>query len=181
MVRRNKIQRHNNNNNNNNNSGSGSGSGGGCDSVQYFSSIRVLTSSNQLVTREHNSTIQQNYLIAQITIAEKYNLCTFFHNDENITKTPQHAPTRDGWPTSVALSKNNFKFVIVQSNIFVSRYLMDKVQVKCTLVQALRLCTGPTARRGSRGIALPFHDRGTRRGWGVSVTLRPLFTPGKTR
>ena len=35
------------------------------------------------------------------------------------------------------------------------------------------------AHRGSRGIALPFLDNGTRRGWGVSVTPRPLFTPGK--
>jgi hypothetical protein len=54
-----------------------------------------------------------------------------------------------------------------------------KGKVKCTLVQALRLCTDRTAHRGSRGIALPFHDHGTRRGWGVSVTPRPLFTPGK--
>ena len=36
-----------------------------------------------------------------------------------------------------------------------------------------------TAHRGSTGIALPFHDHGTRRGWCVSVTPRPLFTPGK--
>ena len=43
----------------------------------------------------------------------------------------------------------------------------------------LHPCTGRTAHRGSRGIALPFHDHGTRRGWGVSVTPRPLFTPGK--
>ena len=58
----------------------------------------------------------------------------------------------------------------------------DKVQVKVTLVQSLRLCTGRTAYRGSRGIALPFHDHGTRRGGRVSVTPRPLFTPpGKTR
>jgi hypothetical protein len=47
------------------------------------------------------------------------------------------------------------------------------------LVQALRLCTGCTAHRGRRGIALPFHDHGTRREWGVSITPRPLFTPGK--
>ena len=40
------------------------------------------------------------------------------------------------------------------------------VKVKCTLVQALRLCTGRTARSGSRDIALPFHDHGTRRGEG---------------
>jgi len=32
-------------------------------------------------------------------------------------------------------------------------------KVKCTLVQALRLCTGRTAHRGNRGIALLFHDQ----------------------
>jgi len=51
------------------------------------------------------------------------------------------------------------------------------VKVKCTLVQALTLCTGRAAHRGSRGIALLFHDHGTRRE--VSVTPRPTFTPGK--
>jgi len=54
-----------------------------------------------------------------------------------------------------------------------------KGKVKVTLVQELRLCTGRTTHRGSRGIALPFHDHDTRRGWGVSVTPRPLFTPEK--
>jgi len=39
-----------------------------------------------------------------------------------------------------------------------------KVKVKCTLVQALRLCTGRAALRGSRGIALLFLDHGTRGG-----------------
>ena len=53
---------------------------------------------------------------------------------------------------------------------------LEVKKVKCTLVQALRLCTGRTAHRGSRGIALLFHDHGTRRGWGVSVMPRPLFT-----
>jgi hypothetical protein len=33
---------------------------------------------------------------------------------------------------------------------------IKKVKVKVTLVQALRLCTGRTAQRGSRGIALLF-------------------------
>ena len=36
-----------------------------------------------------------------------------------------------------------------------------KKKVKCTLVQALSLCTGCTAHRGSRGIALFFHDHRT--------------------
>ena len=53
------------------------------------------------------------------------------------------------------------------------------LKVKVTLVQALRLCTGRTAHRGSRGLALPFHDHDTRWGLGVSVTPQPLFTPGK--
>jgi len=35
------------------------------------------------------------------------------------------------------------------------------------------------AQRVGRGIALPFHDRGTRRGWVVSSTPRPHFTSGK--
>jgi hypothetical protein len=55
-----------------------------------------------------------------------------------------------------------------------------KVKIKCTLVQALRLCTSRAAHRGSRGIAVPFLYHGTRRGWGVSVTPRPLFTPGES-
>ena len=63
--------------------------------------------------------------------------------------------------------------------LFVRKLGRFREKVKCTLVQALRLCTSRTAHRGSRGIALLFHDHGTRRGWGVSVTPRPLFTPGK--
>jgi len=37
---------------------------------------------------------------------------------------------------------------------------------------------GVTQRVG-RGIALLFHEPGTRRGWVISSTLRPHFTPGK--
>ena len=41
----------------------------------------------------------------------------------------------------------------------------DEVSVvKCTFVQALRLCTGRAAHRGIGGIALLFLDHGTRRG-----------------
>ena len=34
--------------------------------------------------------------------------------------------------------------------------ILNKVKVKCTRVQALRLCTGRTDHRGSRSMALPF-------------------------
>ena len=64
--------------------------------------------------------------------------------------------------------------------LYLRRKMLDGIKkVKVTLVQALRLCTDRAVHRGSRGIALPFRDHGTRRGWGVSVTSRPLFTPGK--
>ena len=59
--------------------------------------------------------------------------------------------------------------------------MYNKVKVKCTLVQALRLCTGRTAHRGSRGIALPFHDHGTRRGEGSASRPGRSLAPGKTR
>jgi len=61
----------------------------------------------------------------------------------------------------------------------VLKLYLKEGKVKVTLVQALRLYTSCTAHRGSRGIALLFHDHDTRRGWGVSVTPRPLFTPRK--
>ena len=44
-----------------------------------------------------------------------------------------------------------------------------KVKLKCTLVQALRLCTDRTAHRGSRGVGLLFLDHGTRRGEGSAA------------
>ena len=56
-----------------------------------------------------------------------------------------------------------------------------KVKVKVTLVQVLRLCTGRTAHRGSRGIALPFRDHDTRRGEGSASRPGRFLPPGKTR
>ena len=50
--------------------------------------------------------------------------------------------------------------VYVQLNIVYD----GKKKVNCALVQALRLCTGLTAHRGSRGIALHFLDYGTKKG-----------------
>jgi hypothetical protein len=54
-----------------------------------------------------------------------------------------------------------------------------KVKVKVTLVQALRLCTGRTAHRGSRGIALLLHDHVTRRGEGSASRPVRSLPPGR--
>ena len=63
----------------------------------------------------------------------------------------------------------------------IAKKVKVKVKVKCTLAQALRLCTGRTAHRGSRGIALPFRDHGTRRGEGSASRPGRSLPPGKTR
>ena len=54
-------------------------------------------------------------------------------------------------------------------------------KVNCTLVQALRFCTGRTAHRGSRGIALLFLYHGTRRGEGSASLTGRCLPPEKTR
>jgi len=53
--------------------------------------------------------------------------------------------------------------------------IFEKVKVR---VKWSRYRPGVAQRLG-RGIALLFHDRGTRRGWVVSSTPRPHFTSGK--
>jgi len=53
--------------------------------------------------------------------------------------------------------------------------IIQTVKVKCTLVQVLRLCTGRTAHRGGRGIALLFLDHGTRRGGGQRHAPAALY------
>jgi hypothetical protein len=56
-----------------------------------------------------------------------------------------------------------------------------KIKVKCTLIHALRLCTGRAAHRGSRGIAPHFLDHGTRRGEGSTPPPGRSLPPGKIR
>jgi hypothetical protein len=89
------------------------------------------------------------------------------------------------WPSATLGSFCIMLVTVWQTEVSTRRKIRininQKGKVKVTLVQTLRLCTGRTAHRGSRGIALPFHDHGTRREWGVNATPRPLFTPRKTR
>ena len=88
-------------------------------------------------------------------------------------------------PSARYFTHYHFWFMDVRSKHHAINYfpppphLPRKEKVKCTIVQALRLRTGRTAHRGSRGIALLFLGHGTRRGWGFSATPRPLFTPRK--
>jgi hypothetical protein len=65
------------------------------------------------------------------------------------------------------VDKNNLASRELQHIVTIYQKFLERVtkgKVKCTLAQALRLCTGCMARRGSRGIALFFLDHSTRRG-----------------
>ena len=69
---------------------------------------------------------------------------------------------------------------IFYSNYLLKSVILSKVKVKCTLSQALRLCTGRLAPRGSRGIALLFLDHGIRRGEGSASRPSRFLLPEKT-
>ena len=75
-------------------------------------------------------------------------------------KRPRFTPIQN----TGGLSVSCVLMFTVSKNVWDGDNFEVKVKVKCTLVQALRLCTGRMAHRGSRGIALLFHDHGTRRG-----------------
>ena len=62
--------------------------------------------------------------------------------------------------------------------IFIEGNIKNRHGNKNLLVERSRYRPG-VAQRVGRGIALLFHDRGTRRRWVFSSTPRPQFTPGK--
>ena len=106
--------------------------------------------------------------------------CILFVNVTGLHHNARHNKTRSMVViVPILLARQHFLQISQQWETSLCFSICRKGKVKCTLVQALRFCTGRTAHRGSRGIALPFHDHGTRRRWGVSVTPRLLFAPGK--
>ena len=69
-----------------------------------------------------------------------------------------------------------YKFYVLQKVQCIFRKLCPVRYIKNVKLSRYR---PGVAHRVGRGIALLFHDRGTRRGWVVSSTPRPHFTPGK--
>ena len=67
------------------------------------------------------------------------------------------------------------KFLTPDCRTVVLFFIIFAVKVKWSRYRA------GVAQRVGRGIALLFHDRGTRRGWVVSSTPPPHLPPGKTR
>ena len=62
-----------------------------------------------------------------------------------------------------------------------NRKKKQQVKVKCTLVQAVRLCTVRTAHRGSRGIAQFFMTPALEGDEGSASRHGPSLPPGKTQ
>ena len=78
--------------------------------------------------------------------------------------------------------RSNRAFLQKAVNVRVCKYLtFYKIKVKVTLVPALRLCTGRTAHRESRGIALPFLTTALEGGEGSASRPGRSLAPGKTR
>ena len=59
--------------------------------------------------------------------------------------------------SSLGTEFEDFQSISILSSFIVLFIMTCKSKVKVTLVQTLRLCTGRTAHRGIRGIALLFH------------------------
>jgi len=64
-------------------------------------------------------------------------------------------------------------YIYIYACICIHTYIYIHIKLKCS-----RYMPG-VAQRVGRGITLLFHNRGSRRGWVVSSTPRPLFTPWK--
>ena len=92
----------------------------------------------------------------QLSPCLSYRTFPYFNSCQRIRSSPRH------------LSSSQY-------GKFFGKELLVKVKVKWSHYRP------GVAQRVGRGIALLFHDSGIRRGWVVSSTPRPYFTPGKTR
>jgi len=93
-------------------------------------------------------------------------------------------PVRHVWifwgTSSIRVAFNYRDFSWKQSKHNVIGHGMNHAPPVFTTVKVKWSCYRPgVAQRVGRGIALLFHDRGTRRVWAVSSTPWPQFTPGK--
>ena len=106
-------------------------------------------------------------------LKEKFLCCT--------RKTFNRFTKKDSYTWNITHNMESTALWSLRPEQWGSRWFKRSKKLKCTLVQALSFRTGRKDHSGSRGTALLFLNRGTRRGWGFSVTPRLLFTPEKIR
>jgi len=108
-----------------------------------------------IFARIHIVTLLTALLLLLSRCPENVEIPIIYSDINNITMYSTSSPVRDLFLRNVRIS------MLLKVNVKWSRYIPGVVQ------------------RVGRGIALLFHDRGTRRGWVVSSTPRPHFNPGK--
>jgi len=128
------------------------------------------------------STLRLNVLdYTSVCIFESYRMkCVCMSTHENISMPEVFRNCVVEVP-SLNLNRSTDYFISASQWIAHLRSLRKSKKVKCTLVQALRLCRGRTAHRGSRGVPLLFLDHGTRRGEGLASRPGSSLPPVKTR
>ena len=158
-----------------------------CSGLDVFANISRLEYNQICFTNSNSATFRQFYYIIIIFIIWYYNpLWVFVFSAKSLqvllslaVSLPFFAfncfrPSMTsschrclGLPTGlvpIGFQSNSFLVGLAWSILWIYPSHLILYKVKVTFVQALRLCTGRTAHRGSRGIALLFHDHGTRRG-----------------
>jgi hypothetical protein len=140
-----------------------------------------LTTGNNFITSCPNTSMQQSYFLfgrspVQVTarrIPIQWGSFATFLNTGNVKQQPKlgiRLIPSSSFPThnSVIILPLNavwFQLWLTLFNKWINRLNFNNLiaygggEVKCTLVQALSLCTGHTAHWGSTGIALLFHDQ----------------------
>ena len=114
------------------------------------------------------NTLEYSNIYIVVTKKCKRNLVCWTHC-ESYNKVIFKSQPENGLIKSRNMSLLYFNYLLI------TFYITMVVLIK---VKGSRYRPGVTQRVG-RGIALLFHDHGTRRGWVVSSTPRPHFTPGK--
>ena len=136
------------------------------------SKTAVVWKNNFFITTMHLK-LDFHYLYCVLFIGICFNISSSFLHLINLSfltgPNLNHWPLNPRHPKPHPLQKKNCN----SSATTVTVYYIIKVKVKWS-----RYRLG-VAQRVGRGIALLFHDRGTRRRWVVSSTPRPPFNPGK--
>ena len=128
-------------------------------------------SSSILSLRLSNSCWLDVYKISMIKReSDKFDVCVTVHHQYNNINSELDA-------TIIILL-----IILISVTCFRRRFRPSSGALDCVYslwYKAPTMLPACRQQRVGRGIALLFHDRNTRRGWVVSSTSRPHFTPGK--
>ena len=116
--------------------------------------------------------VSEDFTYLSNILSPNYWICVYKTTSVNVAFTSRNYFTLNSMAQEIyTVSSSNIIYLL--SLVALPYYKQIKVKVKWS-----RYRPG-VAQRVGRGTALLLHDHGTRRGWVVSSTPRPQFTPGK--